>query len=70
MSDMDTCIYCNGRTGTHCDSAGCCWQRCTECDTILWPSAGRALRRGKSVAWPYYRPDPAAPDSAAPDSAA
>jgi hypothetical protein len=59
MKDMDTCIFCKGRTEAHCDNDGCAWQRCSECSTVVWATAGRAMRRGQPVPWPYYRPDAA-----------
>jgi hypothetical protein len=59
MSDEETCVYCKGRTEAHCDNGGCAWQRCSECSTILWPDAARAMRRGQPVPWPYSRPDAA-----------
>lgn len=54
---MDICIFCKGATDAHCENAACAWQRCPTCESVLWTSAARAVHRGRSVPWPYARPD-------------
>jgi hypothetical protein len=54
---MDTCIFCKGATDPHCENGACAWQRCTGCQSTLWPTATRALHRGRPVPWPYSLPD-------------
>lgn len=54
---MDACIYCKGTTEAHCGNRTCEWKQCTECGTVLWASASRAMRQGRSVQWPYTTPE-------------
>jgi hypothetical protein len=57
LRSMDTCIFCKGATDPHCEYAACTWQRCPTCESVLWTSAARAVYRGRSVPWPYARPE-------------
>jgi hypothetical protein len=57
LRSMDTCIFCKGATDPHCENVACTWQRCPACESVLWTSATRAVYRGRSVPWPYARPD-------------